>query len=200
MAVVSSIILAAGKSERMGRPKQLMPFGTSTIMEQTIDNLLHSNVNDIIVVLGYKAEEVREKIGDRPVKITVNRDYQRGLSTSIVAGLKLVDENAQAIMIALADQPVIDSKTINRLIKEFNSHDKGIAIPIYQGERGHPVIFSMRYEEELLGLKGDIGGRQIIEEHPDDVLEVAVASGGINIDIDTESDYVRARRDYGKTH
>ena len=200
MAMVSAIILAAGKSERMGWPKQLMPFGTSTIMEQTIDNLLHSSVNGIIVVLGYKAEEVREKIGDRPVKITVNHDYQRGLSTSIVAGLKLVDENAQAIMIALADQPVIDSKTINRLIKEFNSHDKGIATPIYQGKRGHPVIFSMRYKDELLRLKGDIGGRQIIGEHPDDVLEVAVASEGINIDIDTESDYVRARRDYGKTH
>jgi len=200
MVSVSALVLAAGKSERMGRPKQLMPFGTSTIVEQTIDNLLLSDVNDIIVVLGYKAEEVREKIADRPVRITFNRAYQRGLSTSIVAGLNLVDEKSQAIMIALADQPVIDSKTINRLMKVFRSHDKGIAIPTYQGRRGHPVIFSIKYKEEFFRLKGDIGGRQIIREHPDDILEVAVDSEAINTDIDTESDYIRARRSYGKTH
>lgn len=200
MVAVSALVLAAGKSERMGQPKQLMPFGTSTIVEQTIDNLLRSDANDLIVVLGYKAEEVREKIADRPVRITVNRAYQRGLSTSIIAGLSLVDEKSQAIMIALADQPVIDSKTINRLINEFNSHDKGIAIPTYRGRRGHPVIFSIKYKEELFHLKGDIGGRQIIREHPDDVLEVAVDSEGINIDIDTGSDYIGARKKHQKTH
>ncbi|GAI09876.1 unnamed protein product, partial [marine sediment metagenome] len=82
-------------------------------------------------------------------------------------------------------QPFVDSQAINRLIEEFDSHDKGIAIPTYQGRRGHPLIFSIKYKAQLSGLKGDIGGREIIKEHPEDILEVAVECEGIVIDIDT---------------
>jgi len=187
--MVSSILLAAGKSRRMGRPKQLMPWGQSTILEQTIDNLLGSAVNEVIVVVGHKAEEVRKTIGTKPVKMAVNPDYEQGMSTSIVAGLSLVDSQAQAVMLVLGDQPLIDIQTINRLIDEFYDCDKGIAIPTYHGKRGHPVIFAMKYKEELLGLKSDIGGRQIIKDHPEDVLEVAVHCEGIITDIDTIIDY-----------
>lgn len=187
--MVSAILLAAGESKRMGKPKQLMPLGKSTVLEQAIDNLLNSKVSKVIVVLGYRAEEMIKVVAIKPVKIAINRAYQQGMSTSIVTGLNLVDDGAQAVMLALADQPFIDSETINRLIHEFFNHDKGIAIPVYQGRRGHPIIFSMKYKGELLKLKGDIGGRQIIKQHPDDVLEVAVDSEGINIDINSLSDY-----------
>jgi len=187
--MVSSILLAAGKSRRMDRPKQLMPWGQSTMLEQTIDNLLGSAVNEVIVVVGHKAEEVRKTIGTKPVKVAVNPDYEQGMSTSIVAGLSLIDSQAQAVMLVLGDQPLIDIQTINRLIDEFYDCDKGITIPTYHGKRGHPVIFAMKYKEELLGLKGDIGGRQIIKDHPEDVLEVAVHCEGIITDIDTIIDY-----------
>lgn len=187
--MVSAILLAAGESKRMGRLKQLLPLGRTTMVEQAIDNLLNSKVNEVIVVLGHEAEEIIKKIATRPVKIALNPGYHRGMSTSIIAGLKLVDDGARAVMLALADQPFIDSQTINRLIGEFCDHNKGIVIPTYQSRRGHPVIFAIKYKEELSGLKGDTGGRQIMEHHPDDVLEVAVASPGINIDIDTTDDY-----------
>ena len=187
--MVSAILLAAGASERMGKPKQLMPLGNSTIVEQTIDNLLGSRVGEVIVVLGHRAEELIKAIANRPVKIIVNPIYHQGMSTSIVTGLSLVDSRAQAVMLALADQPFIDSKTINRLMEGFFNHSKGIAIPAHQGRRGHPIIFSIKYKGELLELKGDIGGRQIIREHPDDILEVAVDSPSINIDIDNIGDY-----------
>ena len=141
------------------------------------------------MVVGYRAEEIMKKIATKPVKIVVNPVYHRGMSTSIITGLKLVDERARAVMLTLADQPFIDSQTINRLIDEFCDHNQGIVIPIYQSRRGHPVIFAIKYKEELSGLKGDTGGRQITEYHPDDVLEVAVDSPGINIDIDTTNDY-----------
>jgi molybdenum cofactor cytidylyltransferase len=88
-------------------------------------------------------------------------------------------------MLTMADQPFVDSQTINRLIEEFKTHDKGIAIPTYKGRRGHPLIFSLKYKAPLAGLKEDIGGREIIREHPEDVLEVAVDCEGIVIDIDT---------------
>jgi molybdenum cofactor cytidylyltransferase len=183
--MVSAILLAAGEAKRMGKLKQLMPLGSTTMAEQTIDNLLSSGVSEVIVVLGHKAEEVRKRIAGRPIKIVVNPIYLQGMATSIAAGLKSVDSQAQAVMLALADQPFVDSPTINRLIEEFQNHDKGIAIPTYKGRRGHPLIFSIKYKAQLSRLKGDIGGREIIKRHPEDILEVAVDCEGIVIDIDT---------------
>lgn len=181
--------MAAGESKRMGRLKQLMPLGDSTILAQTIDNLLHSKVSEVIIVLGHKAEEIMKTIAARPVKVTVNPAYRQGMSTSIVTGLNLVSDEARAVMLALGDQPFVDSQTVNKILYEFNSHNKGIALPVYQGRRGRPVIFAISYKDELLGLKGDIGGRDIIDRHPDDVLEVAVDCEGVCIDIDTEESY-----------
>ncbi len=173
----------------MGTTKQLLPFGESSIVEQTIDNLVNSRVSEVVVVLGYDAEEIKEKIATKPIKIAINPDYHQGMSTSIATGLSMVDNKAEAVMLALADQPLVYSKTINRIIEGFINHNKGIATPTYQGRRGHPTIFSIKYKKELLRLKGDVGARQIINEHPNDILEVAVDSPGINIDIDTMSNY-----------
>ena len=157
---ISAILLAAGESKRMGQPKQLMPFGEITILAQAVDNLLNSTVSETIVVLGHRAEEVMNVITSKPVKIAINPDYQQGMSTSIIAGLDLVDSGTQAVMLVLGDQPLTNSQIINRLIDEFYNHDKGIVIPTYQGRRGHPTIFAIKYKEKLLELKGDIGGRQ----------------------------------------
>ncbi len=183
--MISAILLAAGKSTRMGNPKQLVSFGTSTILEQTIDNLLGSVVKEIVVVVGHGAEGVNRILCAKPVKLVINANYDHGMSTSLIAGLNAVDNQAQAFMIALGDQPLIDSWTINRLVDEFYHHDKGIAIPTCQGKRGHPIIFARKYMRELLVLRGDIGGREIIRNHPEDVLEVAVNCEGICLDINT---------------
>ena len=187
--MISAILLAAGQSKRMGELKQLMPFGQSTIVEQAIDNLLGSAVNEVIVVVGYKAEDVIKAIARKSIKLAINPDYEHGMSTSIIAGLNVVHSRVQGVMLALGDQPLVTSQTINRLIEEFRNHDKGIAIPTYQGRRGHPIIFAIKYEEQLLRLKGDVGGRQIIQDHPNDVLEVAVNAESIIADFDTTSDY-----------
>jgi len=187
--MVSAILLAAGESKRMGEPKQLMPLGQSTILEQAINNLLNSAVNEIIVVLGHRAEEMIKTIAAKPVKIAINPDYWQGMSTSIIAGLNLIDHQAQAVMLALGDQPSVSSQIINQLIEEFYHHDKGIAIPTYQGKRGHPIIFAIKYKQKLLELTGDIGARQIIKDHPQDILEVAVDSESVISDIDTKNDY-----------
>lgn len=187
--MISAIFLAAGESKRMGKPKLLLPFGSSTILEQAIDNLLNSRVDEVIVIVGDRAQKMIDKIASRPVKIAINPLYHEGMGTSIVKGLSLINDKSQAVMLVLADQPLIDSATINKLIETFLSHDKGIVIPAYQGRRGHPIIFSIKYREALLRLRGDVGGRQIIKEHPDDILEVAVNSQGVNVDIDTIDNY-----------
>jgi molybdenum cofactor cytidylyltransferase len=166
-------------------------------VEQAINSLLNSKINELIIVVGYRAEELVGKIAKKPVKIVVNRQYQQGISTSIIAGLKTVDKDTRGIMIALGDQPLVDSRTIDRLIEEFQKHDRGIIIPVCQGRRGHPVIFPIKYEEELLQLEGDVGGKQIVKDHPDEVLEVAVNCEGILIDIDTVGTYNCARSKLG---
>ena len=186
--MISALLLAAGRAIRMGRPKQLLPFGKSTILEQAIDNLLGSQVDEIVVVVGHRAEEIAKVVALKLVKLVVNPDYTQGMSTSIIAGLNAVNNQAQAFMIALGDEPLIDSRTVNRLIEAFCHHDRGIVIPTYQGRRGHPVIFTRKYRRELLALKGDIGGRKVIGDHPGDVLEVAMNCRGIYLDIDTTDD------------
>ena len=182
---VSAILLAAGKSSRMGKLKQLMPLGESTILEQTLDNLLGSKAAEVIVVLGYKAEEIVKRLSGKPIKVVVNPLYRKGMSTSIAAGLKFVDSQAQAVMLVMGDQPYVDSPTINRLIDAFGNSKKGIAIPTHNGQRGHPLIFAKKYQAPLYDLSGDIGGREIIKQNPRDVLEVPVDCEGIIIDIDT---------------
>ncbi len=187
--MVSAIVLAAGEARRMGKLKQLLPLSQTTIIEKTIENIVASGVDDTIVVLGYKAEEIAPRINRAPVKIMINARYQDGMSTSVITGLKAVEVEASAIMLFLADQPFIDSQVINRLLEEFKYHNKGIIIPTYRGKRGHPVIISLKYKAELLSLKGDIGAREIISRHSEDVHEVKVDAPGVTMDIDTQEEY-----------
>ena len=153
LKMISAILLAAGQAKRMGELKQLMPFGQSTIVGQAVDNLLGSAVDEVIVVVGYKAEDVMKAIVTKPIKLVINPDYEQGMGTSIIAGLKSVHSGVQGVMLAMGDQPLVDSQTINRLIEEFYNHDKGIAVPTYQGRRGHPIIFAIKYKEQMLELK-----------------------------------------------
>lgn len=186
---ISAILLAAGASKRFGGPKLLLPLGNSTILERSVDNLLGSKVSEVIVVIGYRAHEVGRVIADKPVKIVVNRFYRQGMSTSLRVGLGMVSKHATAIMIALADLPFIPTAAVDTLIEAFRHNNKGIIVPLHDNRRGHPVIFSIKYQGELSQLTGDMGGREIIGRHSDDMLEVAVDSESIYRDIDTMMDY-----------
>jgi molybdenum cofactor cytidylyltransferase len=187
--MLSAIVLAAGESKRMGRPKQLLPYGRGTILAQVVDNLLASAADEVIVVLGHRMMDITGTLAGRPVKLAVNPRYEEGMSTSIVAGLKAAAPEAQGYMLVMGDQPAVDRRTIDRLIAEYNGRGRGIVVPVYRGRRGNPVIFAAGYKPELLAVQGDIGGRDIVSRHPDDVLEVAVDSPGVVSDIDTPEDY-----------
>jgi molybdenum cofactor cytidylyltransferase len=187
--MIAAIILAAGESKRMGRVKQLLPFRGGTILGQITENLLQSQAAEIVVVLGYQAEKIAPQIARERVKIVVNPDFKQGMSSSIKCGLSHISEAADGVMIVLGDQPLIEKETIDLLIEKHRQSDRGITLPVYKGIRGHPVIFKMKYKDELLRLTGDIGGKQIVERHPSDVLEVEVDSESVIISIDVESDY-----------
>ena len=189
---VSAILLAAGESKRMGKPKLLLPLGDGTVLRNTVNNLLSSSVDEIIVVLGANARETKRVIAGKAVKIIINPDYRQGMSTSLISGLKHVSHQAQRIMVALSDQPLIDSKTYNKLIQKSLDSDSGIVVPTHKSRRGNPIIFDIRYKEELLQLKGDVGGRELLKHHPDDILEVAVDCEGIYVNLNTMDDYKSA--------
>jgi molybdenum cofactor cytidylyltransferase len=173
----------------MGRTKQLLPWGNSTIIEQVVSNTLESKVDEVIVVLGYQADSIAPRIADKPVKVVLNRDYHQGISSSIRCGLDFISEDSDGVMIVLGDQPLIGKETINKLVEEFAKSRHGIAAPVYRRRIGHPVIFAARYKPELSRLAGDVGAKKIIESHPDDILEVEASSESIFIDIDNERDY-----------
>jgi molybdenum cofactor cytidylyltransferase len=193
---ISAIVLAAGQSKRMRNLKQLLYMGSQTLLERALDTYIASTVSQVIVVVGAAAEEVVESIGQRPVDIIVNERYKDGMSTSMIKGLEMVDEKAAAVLFALVDQPFVDSTTIDRLIDGFISGEKGIVVPVYQGRRGNPVIFDIKYRRELQLLSGDRGGKTIVECHFDDVLEVEVNCRGVVEDIDTVDEYNKACDDY----
>lgn len=194
---VSAIILAAGQGTRIGKQKMLLPWGTSTILERVINNVLLSGAHEVVVVLGFKAEEMKGRLepglaanpNRSKIKIMINHDFKDGISSSLIKGVDSVSKDAEAVMIVLGDQPQIGPDIMRKVIKAFLENDQSIAVPSFKGQRGHPVILDLKYKNEILGLKGDIGAREVVKFHPDNVLKVDISSQEIIRDIDTWNDY-----------
>lgn len=187
--MISAILLGAGESRRMGVDKLLLPWGRKTVLDRCFETLLRSEVQELVVVLGIRNERVKNLFHGRKIKVVVNPYSNRGMSTSIRRGLQIIRPSCHGILIALGDQPLLKTRTINVLIHAFEKGKAGIIVPSFQGRRGHPVIFHRRYKKELLDLRGDVGGRSIIERYPEDVRVVPVKSIGVVKDVDTWQDY-----------
>jgi molybdenum cofactor cytidylyltransferase len=190
--MISAILLGAGKSKRMGVDKLSLPWGRKTVLEHCFETLLRSKVEEVVVVLNLRKKGIKDLFLRPRVKIVMNPYSKKGMSTSIRRGLQMIHPYSQGILIALGDQPYLKARTINALIRAFSQRKEGIILPSFQGRMGHPVIFDQKYKKELLSLKGDVGGRSIIERHPEDVRRVPVKSAGVVKDIDTWQDYKKA--------
>jgi molybdenum cofactor cytidylyltransferase len=188
-AMISAILLAAGESKRMGVDKLSLPLRRKTVLEHCFKALLRSEAKEVIVVLGIRNKKLKTVFRMPKVKTVVNPFFDRGMSASIRIGLQAIHPGSHGILIALGDHPLLKTRTIDGLIHAFEKGTKGIIVPSFRGRRGHPVIFHRRYKKELSDLQGDVGGRFIVERHPDDVRLVPVKSRGVVIDIDTWEDY-----------
>lgn len=192
--MIVGIILSAGESKRMGTPKQLLPWGKTIILQQVIDNALASGLGMILLILGYRADDIAGKIKvPSKINILVNKDFKDGMSSSIKCGIAHAPDDAEAFMILLGDQPLISASVIDRLIDVYYANEYGIIIPIYGKRRGHPLIFDSRYKIELL-LMDNQGARVVINKHAQDIFEVSVDSPNVLIDIDTPQDYKESQR------
>jgi molybdenum cofactor cytidylyltransferase len=193
---VAAIILAAGRSTRMGGPNKLLAeLGGKTLVRIVTEQALASKAKGVIVVTGHQAEQVEKALQGLNVKFVRNPYFAQGLASSVKAGVAAVPDHADGAVICLGDMPLIDAHLIDRLIEAFGP-DRGnlIAVPVSDGRRGNPVLWSRRFFNELMTLDGDIGARHLIARHSEAVAEVPVEGHGAFLDIDTPQALAAAQR------
>jgi molybdenum cofactor cytidylyltransferase len=195
-ARIGAIILAGGSSARMGRAKQLLALGDSTVLEQTIANVRGAEVHEIVLVLGASAEDIGRQLPLsllKGLKVVVNQAYGEGMSSSLRAGVSALDQDTEAALIVLGDQPFIRSQTMDQTIRAYRGDQAQIVIPSFQGRRGNPVLLDRSVFSEVMALAGDIGCRAIFDKHLERIANVEVEDEGILLDIDDPDDYARLR-------
>jgi molybdenum cofactor cytidylyltransferase len=189
-----AVILAAGESKRMNRPKLVMPYGESTIIENVIANIPGNLVEGKIIVLGGWMNEILEVIAGLPVKHCFNDDYKKGMLSSVRCGVKALPENAGAVIIYPGDQPGIPPEVTGKLIRAREETGKGIIISVHEGKRGHPILIDKKYFSEINTLDERNGLRELSLRHPDDIHEAETGSIIVLKDIDTHEDYLEATK------
>lgn len=190
--MIQAVILAAGKSERMGSVKPLLPWGKRTLIEAIIDRVARSRAKKVLIVLGAARDDIEPVIAKHDLRTVFNPDFARGMLSSIQRGLEAVPRDARAVLFFLGDQPAPSAAIINRLIDAYEKTGKGIVLPVCGGRRGHPVLIDLKYRNEIRALDPGIGLRQLVRNHPEDILEVRTRSPRVLHDIDTPEDYERA--------
>jgi len=186
---VVGVVLAAGESRRMGRLKALLPFGPHTVIEQVLQPLLQADLAAVAVVLGHRAADIAVVLQGLPVQLLHNPQYQHGMTTSVQAALRDITPIPEAYLLALVDQPHLRLALIQQLLAAFAHTRKGLVIPTYEGKRGHPIVLSATYRQEVLALGRDQGLNVVTRGHPDETLEVPMASDDILRDMDYPEDY-----------
>jgi putative nucleotidyltransferase with HDIG domain len=194
----AAIVLAAGYSSRMGQFKPLLLLGKRTIIERVVDLFLESAVKDIHVVVGYRASELSPLLKNKGVACIVNEDFEEGMFSSVVAGVKSLVPNARAFFVMPVDIPLVRPQTIQSLLQSYKKRMGEIIYPRFRGERGHPPLISSRLVEGIVSWNGEGGLQSFLERHEKFAVDVAVADEFILFDLDTPEDYQRLLREYAR--
>lgn len=192
--MVSVVVLAAGLSTRMGRNKLLLNFKGRPLIARVVDTLLASKIDEVIVVLGHEIEKVRTELQGKPVRLVHNPDYREGLSTSVRTGVDAVSQEADGIMICLADQPLLEPADVNRIVAAFadaKKVNKSIVVPFFKEERGNPVILDASLKVAILGIVGDVGCKGVIKRYPEQVYALEMENDHVVRDVDDVQAYER---------
>jgi len=193
--MISAIVLAAGKSTRMGaNNKMLLPFRGSTVIETTVNALIESEVDEIIVVENQDGAIANHLDKNLKVKVICNMDADQGLTTSIQCGVEVASNDTSAFLICLGDMPLLSFNDYNRLINKLIDYkQKVILLPFSDGKRGNPVLFSHHFKENILQLEEKNGCKPIILNNQNYLLEVPFSNNHCYADIDTMEDYNRIK-------
>src|SRR5689334_3083098 len=191
---VAAILLAAGRSRRMGAFKPLLPFGDSTVISSGLTHLREAGVKEIVIVLGHRADEVREHLTNANVTFALNDDPGSEMSVSIARGVEQLSNDAAALLIALVDHPAVSGDTIRTIIDAWVDGTQFVQ-PEFNGRGGHPVLIDLKYRHDLLRLDPRKGLRALFDAHRDQVRKLPVESPFVARDMDTWEDYVQLHRD-----
>ena len=165
--------------------KLLLDINGRSLIEHVVDAITASSITEIIIVVGHDREDVVSALDGYKVRFVENPDFIQGISTSIRAGLGAISGNPDAVMVSLGDMPLVTSETINALITAYNPEAKQeICVPVYQGKRGNPVLWSSRFIHEMMLLSGDKGARDLLTRHQEIVQDVIVHDSGVVVDFD----------------
>lgn len=188
------LLLAAGGSARLGRPKQLLPYEDETLLHYSVKTALASGTQPVVVVLGANADILQNELKNTDVQVEVNEDWQEGMASSIRCGIKAIAAiapDAEGIILMMCDQPFVTPGLLNELIAAHQKTGKQIVACSYEDTFGPPAFFHHTLFDELLRLKGDIGARSIVRHHTD-MVEIIPFAGG-TFDVDTEADYEKLK-------
>ena len=182
--MLAAAILAAGESQRMGQPKALVPFQGLSFVEHLITATRHVRIGLTRIVLGAGANDIRAKLPVDPASIVVNPDWPKGQLSSIHAAIRSLPSGAtEGVMICPVDHPLISPHLVAHLIRIFDSTEKPVILPKYQGRRGHPVIFRAALYEELLAAPQEVGARQVVWDHATEIAEVETEEEGVILNL-----------------
>jgi len=185
MKTLAAIILCAGESRRMGRPKALLACQGTTFLGHLLRVTAHQAIGIRRVVLGAAAEEIRRAAGLAPEVVVVNEDWQRGQLSSLHVGMRsLPKEGTDGMLVCPIDHPLISSQLIDKLVKTFRAQGKPIVMPTWQGHRGHPVIFAASLYQELLSAPTEVGARAVVWAHQKDIFELPTTEQGVIQNLD----------------
>ncbi len=190
--MIAGLILAAGESRRMGRDKALLVYRGRTFLETLIANLHDAGIENVFVVLGHHAENIRNAVNLAGTRVVVNHNYQEGQTSSLQAGLAAVaDESPEAVILCLVDHPVVSAEVIRILAERFESNRPRVLIPTHKGEHGHPIVINRELFPELLALPPDAAANTVIRRYRSTTEFVEMADPGILIDVDDPQAYER---------
>jgi len=187
---ISAVLLAAGRSRRMGAFKPLLPFGDKTVVAQCVDSLRSAGAEDIVVVVGHRADEIRDTLKNANVKFALNPDPDTPMGQSIACGVRQVDDDARAVLLGLVDHPAVPGETIKAIISEWQAGHR-LVQPEHGGRGGHPVLIDLVFRDELLDLDATEGLRGFFAAHREAVRRLPVDSPYVARDMDTWEDYLR---------
>ncbi len=184
---ITALVLAAGESKRMGDDnKLLLEFGGRPMIAHTLENLVNSCIDDILVITGKDEDRIRLALGQYDLEFVHNACYADGISTSIICGLNRLDDNSEAVLVVLGDMPMISSECLERLVTSLDPEGGcEICVPVYDGKWGNPVLWSRRFFQEMMHLDGDHGARHLLYKHAEVVKEVEMPDAGVLMDFDT---------------
>lgn len=184
------VILAAGASTRLGKPKQLLQYHGKTLLDHSVNEAINAKADAVVVILGKNADLLQNKIDNQKVNVVINKDWEEGMAASVRLGLATllkIKPYIDAVIFMVCDQPHISSLVLNELITTQQKTTKQIVTCNYGGSIGPPALFHKKYFRELAKVKGDIGARNIIQQNMNDVATILFPEG--KIDIDTQEDY-----------